>query len=120
MRSPHHDLLRTSLAREPVGCASAQQSCTGEAQGLRTSLTKVQWSPLWQSTLKVWQCRAGSDGAASDAEEAEEFGPERVYLVGVAVKGRQKRYGYTIQDSLEELARLADAAGLEVRCPPAK
>lgn len=42
------------------------------------------------------------------------MGPERVYLVGVAVKGRQKRYGYTIQESLEELARLADTAGLEV------
>jgi GTP-binding GTPase N-terminal len=58
--------------------------------------------------------RAGSDGAASDAEEAEDLGPERVYLIGVAVKGCQKRYGYSIEDSLQELARLADAAGLEV------
>lgn len=58
--------------------------------------------------------RAGSDGAASDAEEDAVSGPERVYLVGVSVKSRQKRYGYTIQESLEELARLADTAGLEV------
>ena len=61
-------------------------------------------------------CREGSDGAASDTDEAEELGPERVYLIGVAVKGRQKRYGYSIEDSLQELARLADAAGLEVGC----
>lgn len=60
-------------------------------------------------------CREASDSAGSDAEEEVDVGPERVYLVGVAVKGRQKRYGYTIQESLEELARLADTAGLEVR-----
>lgn len=43
-------------------------------------------------------------------------GPERVYLVGVSVKSRQKKYGYSIQESLEELGRLAETAGLEV-CP---
>lgn len=37
-----------------------------------------------------------------------------MFLVGVAVKQRQKRYGYSIDESLEELARLADTAGLEV------
>jgi hypothetical protein len=66
--------------------------------------------------VTFWLCREGSDGAASDTDEAEELGPERVYLIGVAVKGLQKRYGYSIEDSLQELARLADAAGLEVGC----
>lgn len=35
--------------------------------------------------------------------------------MGVAVKQRHKRYGYSIDESLEELARLAETAGLEVK-----
>ena len=39
---------------------------------------------------------------------------ERCYLVGAAVKGEEDPNGYDIHDSLEEMARLASAAGLEV------
>lgn len=65
---------------------------------------------FWESC-----CRAGSEGSGSEAEEEAELGPEKVFLVGVAVKQRQKRYGYSIDESLEELARLAETAGLEVK-----
>ncbi len=57
--------------------------------------------------------RADSDGSGSDVEEEVKIGPERVFLVGVSVKSRQKQYSYSIEESLEELARLATTAGLE-------
>lgn len=43
-------------------------------------------------------------------------GPERVFLVGATLKRRQKKpeYEYSVQESLEELGRLAETAGLEV------
>lgn len=40
---------------------------------------------------------------------------ERVYLVGVMVKSEQRsKYAYNVHESLEELGRLADTAGLKV------
>ena len=39
---------------------------------------------------------------------------ETAFLVGVSSKGRQERTGYTIPESLDELARLANSAGLQV------
>lgn len=40
---------------------------------------------------------------------------ERVYLVGVNVKSESRsRYSYNVHESLEELGRLADTAGLKV------
>ena len=39
---------------------------------------------------------------------------ERVYLVGVQQKGAKSKYGYSVEQSLEELGRLASTAGLEV------
>lgn len=41
-------------------------------------------------------------------------GLERAFLVGVARKGHKQKYTYTITESLEELGRLAETAGLEV------
>lgn len=41
---------------------------------------------------------------------------ERVYLVGVSEKKRTNGGGYTIDESLEELGRLAETAGLRVSC----
>jgi hypothetical protein len=53
-----------------------------------------------------------SDSLAQDFWSTEK---ERVYLVGVNVKSEQKsKYSYTIEESLEELGRLADTAGLKV------
>lgn len=41
---------------------------------------------------------------------------ERVFLVGAAIKGEQKKYTYDVHESVEELGRLAETAGLKVRC----
>ncbi len=62
--------------------------------------------------------KEGGDRSGSDDSELVDTGPERVYLVGVQVKSRRKKYGYSIQESLEELGRLAETAGLEARPPP--
>ena len=45
---------------------------------------------------------------------------ETAFLAGVSSKGRQERTGYTITESLDELARLANSAGLQVclSCAP--
>lgn len=40
--------------------------------------------------------------------------PERAYLVGTYVKGRASGVGYSPEESLEELAFLAESAGLQV------
>lgn len=39
---------------------------------------------------------------------------ERVFLVGAAIKGEQRRLSYDVAESLEELERLAETAGLKV------
>ena len=59
-----------------------------------------------------------SDFSWDDAS-ASDSGEERVYLVGV----EQTRHGkgsskvmYSVEESLDELAKLADTAGLQVRC----
>ena len=39
---------------------------------------------------------------------------ERAFLVGVAQKGHRDKFAYNIHESLEELGRLAETAGLEV------
>jgi GTP-binding protein HflX len=56
---------------------------------------------------------------ASEHADSESDRKERVFLVGAALKsekpsGKGKNTGYGIAESLEELARLADTAGLEV------
>lgn len=66
----------------------------------------------------LWWCRRGEDAGWAGSSESEEAGGsplERVYLVGVQQKGSQGKYGYSIEQSLEELGRLADTAGLEAR-----
>lgn len=59
---------------------------------------------------------AGSNGARQDLS-ASHAGPvqERAFLVGVAQKGKTDRFAYNVHESLEELGRLAETAGLEVR-----
>ncbi|KAG2488119.1 hypothetical protein HYH03_013267 [Edaphochlamys debaryana] len=50
-------------------------------------------------------------GAAIEANPDER---ERVFLVGAAVKGEARRHAYGLEESVEELGRLAEAAGLRV------
>lgn len=63
--------------------------------------------------------QAGSSGARSDLSSSH-VGPvlERAFLVGVAQKGKTDRFAYNVHESLEELGRLAETAGLEVRSHP--
>lgn len=60
-------------------------------------------------------CRGDSaEESAVEQYGADPDGKERVYLVGVMKKGeRRDKFSYSVQESLEELARLADTAGLE-------
>ncbi|KAL0032418.1 hypothetical protein WJX79_010304 [Trebouxia sp. C0005] len=58
---------------------------------------------------------SGNNGSRLEAIETQ-TGPvvERVFLVGVAQKGHRDRFAYNVHESLEELGRLAETAGLEV------
>lgn len=60
--------------------------------------------------------QSGSNGSRPDANGSQ-AGPiqERAFLVGVAQKGKRDRFAYNVHESLEELGRLAETAGLEVR-----
>ena len=60
--------------------------------------------------------KSGSNGSRPDANSSQ-AGPvlERAFLVGVAQKGKKDRFAYNVHESLEELGRLAETAGLEVR-----
>ena len=59
---------------------------------------------------------SGNNGSRLEAVETQ-TGPvvERAFLVGVAQKGHRDRFAYNIHESLEELGRLAETAGLEVQ-----
>ena len=63
--------------------------------------------------------QSGSNGSRPDAKGGQ-AGPiqERAFLVGVAQKGKRDRFAYNVHESLEELGRLAETAGLEVRLSP--
>ncbi len=39
---------------------------------------------------------------------------ERGFLVGVQLKQQRSKYGYSVLESIDELGRLAETAGLEV------
>jgi len=67
----------------------------------------------WKSEIDSLASNLSKERGEGDSDLVDQ-GPERVYLVGVSVKSRQKKYGYSIQESLEELGRLAETAGLEV------
>ncbi|KAI7837304.1 hypothetical protein COHA_008868, partial [Chlorella ohadii] len=65
------------------------------------------------ASLRVGQSSFGSsDGSDWDSYYDEE--KERCFLVGVQLKQQRSKHGYGVQESLEELGRLADTAGLEV------
>ncbi|KAL3156882.1 hypothetical protein ABBQ38_001149 [Trebouxia sp. C0009 RCD-2024] len=59
--------------------------------------------------------QAGSNGTRSDLNGSH-VGPvqERAFLVAVSQKGKSDRFAYNVHESLEELGRLAETAGLEV------
>lgn len=65
--------------------------------------------------------QAGSNGTRSDLNGSH-VGPvqERAFLVAVSQKGKSDRFAYNVHESLEELGRLAETAGLEVRSHPSR
>ena len=70
----------------------------------------------WRQDLQdlAASLKSSEFGSSDESDYYETPGVERVYLVGVQLKGQQSKYGYTIQESLEELGSLAKTAGLEV------
>jgi hypothetical protein len=93
----------SNIASEPA----AEESAFGRE---RTSLNS------FADTLRGQH--SGNNGSRLEAVETQ-TGPvvERAFLVGVAQKGHRDRFAYNIHESLEELGRLAETAGLEVRVP---
>ena len=60
--------------------------------------------------------------APSGPEQFEDIGSndkwqEKAFLVGVTSAAEQKASGYSLKDSLNELERLANSAGLQVLKP---
>lgn len=96
--TPQHS--DTDIASEPA----AEESAFARE---RTSLNS------FADTLRGQQ--SGNNGSRLEAVETQ-AGPvvERAFLVGVAQKGHRDRFAYNIHESLEELGRLAETAGLEV------
>ncbi|GAB4815794.1 hypothetical protein N2152v2_002840 [Parachlorella kessleri] len=73
----------------------------------------------WLSDLKGLGLSLHDSQQSSGADEDGLYGyatdaAERAYLVGVQLKQQRSKYGYTVLESIEELGRLADTAGLEV------
>jgi hypothetical protein len=67
------------------------------------------------ASLRSSQGGAGSESSGSfDWESPYEEERERCFLVGVQLKQQRSKHGYSVHESLEELSRLADTAGLEV------
>ncbi|PRW33541.1 GTP-binding hflX isoform A [Chlorella sorokiniana] len=84
----------------PAATAAAVDDWRGDVQSLAAS-------------LRVGQSSFGSsDGSDWDSYYDEE--KERCFLVGVQLKQQRSKHGYGVQESIEELGRLADTAGLEV------
>ncbi|KAL4857010.1 GTPase HflX [Chlorella vulgaris] len=72
------------------------------------------WRHEVQGLAKNLRVSKDSEGGTDwDAFYADEE-RERCFLVGVQLKKRAGKHGYGVQESLEELGRLADTAGLEV------
>ncbi|KAL4435425.1 hypothetical protein ABPG77_006187 [Micractinium sp. CCAP 211/92] len=73
----------------------------------------------WRNEVRGLAQSLRSQGLDSDSEGSDWDSPweeqrERCFLVGVQLKQQRSRHGYSVHESLEELGRLADTAGLEV------
>lgn len=76
---------------------------------------EVDWRSEVQGLAESLRNQAsGSDSEAASWDSSYDGERERCFLVGVQLKGKSDKHGYGVQESLEELGRLADTAGLEV------
>lgn len=117
-----------SLQSERISPKSAQPSRSVTFDEASPAKSADSWhgdlTSLAQS-MRFPQNANESDGSRLEVDLASEHADwesdrkERVFLVGAALKsekpsGKGKNTGYGISESLEELGRLADTAGLEV------
>lgn len=91
------------------GCVAAAPACVVPAE-LNTLVQRGCTLPQYTLCLVLQDSEGGTDWDAFYADEER----ERCFLVGVQLKKRAGKHGYGVQESLEELGRLADTAGLEV------
>ena len=94
---------------ESVDSSSAPESAPGE------SAFFPEQASLSSFANSLGGQRHSDNGSRLDPADLQ-TGPvtERAFLVGVAEKGHRHKFSYTIGESLEELGRLAETAGLEV------
>lgn len=63
---------------------------------------------------RVSQARGQEPERWEETRQATEDWAEKAFLVGASSKTQQHKSGYTVTESLDELARLASSAGLQV------
>ena len=125
-RQPRHS-SRASAAKFPCrracGCSVRSQASPDVADSSSASQSAASQEADFfaeQARLNTFANNLGgqrhsSNGSRLDAADLQ-TGPvtERAFLVGVAEKGHRHKFSYTIGESLDELGRLAETAGLEV------
>lgn len=102
-------------------CTCCTQSRTEQAESASSQPAADSQFAREQASLRSFADnlrgeQTGNSGSRPDANGSH-AGPvlERAFLVGVAAKGKRDRFAYNVHESLEELGRLAETAGLEVR-----
>ena len=83
--------------------------------GIYAFLAPCRWKRHSKCEITIALCLMSPQGPFA-LDELEDNEPERAFLVGVgaANSGRRQGIQYSLQDSLDELAGLAEAAGLKV------
>ncbi|EFJ39892.1 hypothetical protein VOLCADRAFT_108445 [Volvox carteri f. nagariensis] len=92
------------------------------ARAIKCSVQVSEESALAQSFesafLQAQEQQQQSDQRSRTPGRQTELPPEdereRVFLVGAAIKGEQRRHTYDVHESVDELGRLAETAGLRV------
>ena len=108
----------------PVRSTAAVHYCTFTLTCRQPAPNQQYWRipPLSAGPLPAAQQSSDDDAISGSNSSSSDFWdpwgdravPERCFLVGVQLKQGKGRRGYGVQESLEELGRLADTAGLEV------
>ena len=94
----------TAEHAEPSGTSDTESQFTRERTSLRSFANNLRGKQTANNGSRV-ETKDNQDGPVL----------ERAFLVAVAQKGSKDRFAYNVHESLEELGRLAETAGLEVR-----
>ncbi|GIL88353.1 hypothetical protein Vretifemale_16327 [Volvox reticuliferus] len=109
----HHARKQERLLLSSISSAdipSRVTKCAGQVSG-ESALAQSFESALLQAQQQAGP-RQRTPGRQIELPPADER--ERVFLVGASIKGEQRRYSYDVHESVEELGRLAETAGLRV------